>query len=52
VARILREPDIRERIAFLGGEPVGNKPEEFAVIVKGDVAKWRKVVKDANVHVD
>jgi tripartite-type tricarboxylate transporter receptor subunit TctC len=52
VARIVREPDIRERIAALGGEPVGNKPEEFAAIVKGDVAKWRKVVKDAQVHVD
>jgi len=52
VARIVREPDIRERIAALGGEPVGNKPEEFAAIVSGDVAKWKKVVKDANVHVD
>jgi tripartite-type tricarboxylate transporter receptor subunit TctC len=52
VARIVREPDIKARIATLGGEPVGNKPEEFAAIVKGDIAKWRKVVKDANVHVD
>ena len=52
VARIVREPDVRERIAALGGEPVGNRPEEFAAIVKGDVAKWKKVVKDANVHVD
>jgi len=52
VARIVREPDIRERIAVLGGEPVGNTPEAFAVIVRGDVAKWKKVVKDANVHVD
>jgi len=52
VARIVREPDIRERIAVLGGEPVGNTPDAFAAIVKGDVAKWKKVVKDANVHVD
>ena len=52
VARIVREPEIRERIVALGGEPVGNKPEEFAAIVKGDVAKWKKVVKDANVRVD
>jgi len=52
VARIVREPDIRERIAALGGEPVGNSPEAFSAIVKGDVAKWKKVVKDADVHVD
>jgi len=52
VARIVREPEIRERMTALGGEPVGNSPEAFAAIVKGDVAKWKKVVKDANVHVD
>jgi len=52
VARIVREPDIRERIAVLGGEPVGNTPDAVAAIVKGGVAKWKKVVKDANVHVD
>jgi len=52
VARIVQMPDIRERIVGLGGEPVGNRSDQFAAIVKGDVAKWRKVVKDANVHVD
>ena len=52
VARIVREPDIRERIAALGGEPVGDSPEAFSAIVKGDVAKWKKVVRDADVHVD
>ena len=52
IARIVREPDVRERIAALGGEPVGNTPEAFSAIVKSDVAKWKKVVKDANVHVD
>jgi tripartite-type tricarboxylate transporter receptor subunit TctC len=52
VAKIVREPDIRERMAALGGEPVGNTPDQFAAIVKGDVAKWKKVVKDANIHVD
>jgi len=52
VARIVREPEIRERMTALGGEPVGNSPEAFSAIVKGDVAKWKKVVKDANVHVD
>jgi tripartite-type tricarboxylate transporter receptor subunit TctC len=52
VAKIVREPDIRERMAALGGEPVGSTPDQFAAIVKGDVAKWKKVVKGANIHVD
>jgi tripartite-type tricarboxylate transporter receptor subunit TctC len=52
VARIVQMPDIRERIATLGGEPVANRPEEFAAIIHGDVAKWRKVAAAAHVKVD
>ncbi len=51
-AKIVQQPDIRERITGLGGEPVGNAPAAFAATVKSDLAKWRRVVKDANVKVD
>ncbi|HZQ60737.1 MAG TPA: tripartite tricarboxylate transporter substrate binding protein [Casimicrobiaceae bacterium] len=52
VVRIVAMPDIRERIAALGGEPVANRPEEFAAIIHGDVAKWKKVAAVAHVKVD
>jgi len=52
VARIVAMPDIRERIAALGGEPVANRPEEFAAIIHDDVAKWKKVAAVAHVKVD
>ena len=52
VARIVNEPDIRALIAGQGGEPVGNTPEEFGVIVRADLAKWKKIVKDANIRVE
>jgi tripartite-type tricarboxylate transporter receptor subunit TctC len=51
-AKVVQRPEIREAIAALGGEPVGNSPAAFAAIVKGDLAKWRKVVTEANVKVD
>ena len=51
-AKVVQRPEIREAIASLGGEPVGNTPAAFAAIVKGDLAKWRKVVTEANVKVD
>jgi tripartite-type tricarboxylate transporter receptor subunit TctC len=51
-AKLVQRPEIREVIANLGGEPVGNSPAAFAAIVKSDLAKWRKVVSDANVKVD
>jgi tripartite-type tricarboxylate transporter receptor subunit TctC len=52
VARIIQLPDIRERIIALGGEPVGNRPEEFAAIIHSDVVKWKKVAAAAHVKVD
>jgi tripartite-type tricarboxylate transporter receptor subunit TctC len=52
VAKVLQAPDIRERLATLGGEPVGNTPEEFAAIIRGDVAKWKRVVEAAKISVD
>jgi tripartite-type tricarboxylate transporter receptor subunit TctC len=52
VARIVHTPELRARIDSLGGEPVGNTPREFAAIIRADIAKWRKVVADANIKVD
>jgi tripartite-type tricarboxylate transporter receptor subunit TctC len=52
VAKIVQQPDIRERIVTLGGEPVGNTPAEFAAIVRSDIAKWKGVAKAANIVAD
>ena len=49
-ARILKLPDVSARLADLGAEPVGSTPEQFAVLIKAEIAKWAKVIKDANVE--
>jgi len=41
---------VRDRYAALGIEPVGNSPEEFAAQIRADLARWEKVVKQANVR--
>lgn len=51
-ARILRLPDVREKLAALGAEPVGNRPEELAAIIKAESTRWQKVVRDANIKAD
>ena len=51
-AKAVQRSEIRDSIAALGGEPVGNSPSAFAAIVRSDLAKWRKVVSDGNVEVD
>jgi tripartite-type tricarboxylate transporter receptor subunit TctC len=47
--RIVANADTRERIAQLGLEASANSPEEFAVVIKTDTAKWAKVIRAANI---
>ncbi|MDB5808874.1 MAG: bug [Betaproteobacteria bacterium] len=52
VVRILHTSEMRERLATLGAEPVGNKPEEFAAFVKSEIPKYAKVIKASGAKVD
>ncbi|MBL8311025.1 MAG: tripartite tricarboxylate transporter substrate binding protein [Burkholderiales bacterium] len=45
VVAVLALPDIRERVAQLGFDVVGNTPDAYATLVKNDIAKWQRVVK-------
>jgi len=44
-----QSPEIIERIAPDGGEPVGSTPEQFGRHIAAEIARWRKVVKDAGI---
>ena len=52
VVKALKLPDVLERFANLGLDPVGNSPQEFSDYVRSELAKWAKVVKDANIKAD
>ena len=52
VAKVLQMPDVRQRITELGGEPGGNRPEEFAAFIKAEYAKMGKLVKEADVKAE
>jgi len=43
--KVLKQPDIHERILGVGAEPVGSTPEQFRKYLHADVAKWAKLVK-------
>ncbi|OGA23675.1 MAG: hypothetical protein A3I02_16055 [Betaproteobacteria bacterium RIFCSPLOWO2_02_FULL_67_26] len=47
--RILQQPDIKQRMAVIGLEPVGGPPERLRALLVRDLAKWRKVVKTADI---
>ena len=52
IVKIINMPDVREKLVGLGAEPVGNTPDEFAAVVKGEVVKWAAVVKQSGARVD
>ena len=49
VSRILHSPEVKKIFEHEGAEPVGNTSEQFAVILKSEIAKWMKVVKTAGI---
>jgi tripartite-type tricarboxylate transporter receptor subunit TctC len=47
IVRILQLPDVKEKLAAQGAEVIGNTPEEFAQVIRDEIPKWRKVVRES-----
>ena len=52
VAKVLQMPDIKDIWATQGAVLGGMPPAEFDKLVKSEIAKWGKVVKDAGIKID
>ena len=50
--RIMKMPDVTQRLAGDGVEAVGTTPEQFGTYLKQEVAKWGKVVKASGAKAD
>jgi len=50
--KLLKQPDVKERMAFAGAETVGNTAEEFAAFIRAETVKYARIVKDARVKID
>lgn len=48
--KVLQQPDVREKIAGMGADVVGNTPEQFGAFLKTESAKWAKLVKEADIR--
>ena len=49
IVKALALADVKEKLATLGFDPIGNSPDEFGAWIKAEVAKWAKVMRDANI---
>lgn len=52
VMQALDAPEVKERFNMLGFTLIGNTPQEFAGVVKSELAKFRKVVMDAGIKTE
>jgi tripartite-type tricarboxylate transporter receptor subunit TctC len=50
IAGIVVNPDMRERLATVGFEPVGSDPEQFAARIKAETETWGKVIRTAHIR--
>ncbi len=51
IVAALQAPDLLERFANVGAEPVGSTPEQFVERIRSDAVKWGEVIRAANVKV-
>ena len=49
IARVLRAPEMRERLSAEGTEAVGGTPEEFTTLIKTETEKWARVIRAAGI---
>jgi tripartite-type tricarboxylate transporter receptor subunit TctC len=52
IARALSRPDIKERLDSLGLDPYIGSPDQLAALMRLDMAKYARVIKDANIRMD
>jgi len=49
VVDALKAPEVAQRLTADGSDIVATTPEEFTAYMKSDIAKWRKLIREANL---
>ena len=52
IAKIIRSPEVIERLASQGAEPVAGSPAEFGAYIKAEIAKYSRLIKAAGIKPD
>jgi tripartite-type tricarboxylate transporter receptor subunit TctC len=50
MTKAIQRPEAKERLFNAGVEGMGGTPEQFAAVLKGEMAKWGKVIRDAGIR--
>ena len=49
ITEALKSPDVAQRLTADGSDIIGSTPEEFSAYIKADIAKWKKLIREANL---
>lgn len=52
IVRILKLPEMKERLLGLGADPVGNSAPAFAAFIRSEHDKWARVIRQANIRAE
>jgi tripartite-type tricarboxylate transporter receptor subunit TctC len=52
VSRIVRSPDMREKLSAQGAEPGGGTPEDYAAVIRADTVLWTRVIKETGIKAE
>ena len=52
IAGVLAQPDVRARLNTLGFEAIGSTPDKFAAFIESEMAKYGKIIHDANIKAE
>ncbi|MGZ5138079.1 MAG: tripartite tricarboxylate transporter substrate binding protein, partial [Burkholderiales bacterium] len=52
IAKVVKSPDVMEKMAGDGGEAVGSTPEQFAAHLITEIGRWRKVVAETGMRIE
>jgi len=52
IAKIVAMPDIKEALDRQGMEPFASTPDQFAAMIRAEIAKWGNIIKTANVKIE
>jgi tripartite-type tricarboxylate transporter receptor subunit TctC len=52
IAQVLQMPHVKKRIEELQAEPVGDRPDKMAALIRESEIRWSPIIKDAQIRGD